>query len=673
MNRTCILFVALLIALAVRAEANMQVVSEDLFITVSDAGGDVYRISVEPAADRSAPGIARPVVSSGGTSELAWDAQRQRITLRLKKAPKGSLVWDGTVRSLPEYGRLGVPGLEIEWAAAPGELVAGLGERFDGFNQYGRKVEMWIRDAVVLSGDGAYSYYCTPVLYSGRGYALFAADNPEGEFDLNSTGDGRHRYRRAGPRATFYLAAGDSLKDLAQKRARVQGPFGGIPDWAWGPWISRNSYENQGEAEEAIRGMVERDIPVAAIVQEAWKGKSETGDFNNFSEERWPDLDAYFALCRQHDIRTILWQVPVIHPSSPEYKRGEEQGFFVKEPGGGVSWREEWLDGFANIDFTKPEAVKFWKDLLRPALRRGTHGFKVDDGEAIKADDIFSDGRRGWQVHNEYSALYNQAVAELLKEEKIDGMIWCRSGSLGIEKCPALWAGDQRATWEHFRALLGAGLSASLSGMAFWGHDIGGYVDNPSPELYIRWLQFGAFSPLMQYHGIARREPWEFGEQAERVYKKLAHLRMNLRPTLIEFGKQAQAGLPIMRPMIMEFPRDRRFDDEATQYMLGPDLLVAPVLEEGAATRRIKFPAGAWQHLLDPVAYDGPCEVEVAIGLESVPVFVREGAKLRVELDKDAELGRWRKGAPVRVIEYGRTRVRLRNPSVDAAEEPAAP
>lgn len=575
-----------------------------LSVSVTPAGKDIFRVDIAPAENTNS-------------------------AIRIER--NGKVLWSGEAQPLSSYGRAQVPGIEISWPAAD-KAIYGLGQRFNGLNQSGKKCEMWIRDEPGQSGGEA-SYFCTPVLFSTRGYALFAADNPEGDFDFNSSGDGHNRYRRAGQTATFYVACGGSLKELLAARARIQGPFNGIPDWAWGPWISRNSYEKQDEAEAAIRGMIKRELPVAAIVQEAWKGTSESGNFNNFSTERWPRLDEYFNLCAEHDIKTILWQVPVIHPSSPQYAVGAEAGYFVKATDGSVRPRHHWLEGFANVDFTNPKAVAWWKDLLRPTVRKGVYGFKVDDGEDIEPDDVFSDGHHGWQLHNEYPVLYARAVASLFKEENVSSVLWVRSASLGGEQTPALWAGDQYAKWEQLRSLVPAGLSASISGAPFWGHDIGGYIGTPSPELYIRWVQFGVFCPLMQYHGQTAREPWNFGEEAEAAYKLLANLRMKLKPTLIALGKEAaRTGMPIMRPMILEFPDDPRFLSEDSQYMLGPDLLVAPILEEGATKRIVKFPNGKWIHLLDEREFEGPADIEVEIGLKSAPAFLRKGASVFKEL-----------------------------------------
>lgn len=636
-------------------------IPDDVGMRVELAGNDVYRVSVQVPSGPGSERQVKPV--AGSNTVLRIDPDTGDICIYAGADSAASILWQGRVRPLAGYGRMQGAGLELEWDAQAEERIYGLGEQFNRLDLRGRKVHMWVSDDFA-QGEGQ-TYYCTPVLYSSANYALFAADNPEGDFELAPRGDGRHHYRRAGSKADFYLAFGPTLKSLALERGRLQGPMRSIPDWAWGPWISRSSYPDQAAAEAVIGEMVRRDLPVAAIVQEAWKGPVETGQYNQYDPGRWPDLDRYFKLCTEHDIKTILWQVPIIHPRSPEYAEAAAKGFFVKRPDGSVSPRLDWLPDFAHVDFSNPEAAAWWKDWLRPLVRMGVYGFKADDGEAIRPDDVFFNGLTGVDMHNQYTVLNGRTLTELFDEEGVPGLLWSRAASLGSERYPALWAGDQCATWGHYRSLVAAGLSASLSGMPFWGHDIGGYSDNPTPELYVRWLQFGAFSPLMQYHGMKSREPWEFGPAAEAAYKLFAHLRMNLRPTWMALGRETAAtGLPIMRPMAMEFPDDPRFADEDSQYMLGPDILVAPVFEEGALGRRVKFPAGTWHHLLQPVSFTGPADVEVSMDWNTPPAFVREGATLKVELDPDADLGQWRHGAPVRELAFDENRAVIRNPRI---------
>jgi len=241
-------------------------------------------------------------------------------------------------------------------------------------------------------------------------------------------------------------------------------------------------------------------------------------------------------------------------------------------------------------------------------------------------------------------------------------MLWARSGSLGLRNYPALWAGDQGATWSQLRTIIPAGLSTGISGMPYWGHDIGGYFGSCTPELYVRWAQLGTLSPLMQYHGIEAREPWTFGPVADEAYAMLARLRMNLVPTLMALGDDAaETGLPIMRPVWMHFPDDDRFRGDDSQFLLGEDLLVAPVMEEGATGRVVRFPEGTWHHALAPIAFDGPADVAVPVGMVDAPLFVRGGTELAVQLDEGQALGTWSPDAATRTLAFDDGRAVVRN------------
>jgi alpha-D-xyloside xylohydrolase len=391
-------------------------------------------------------------------------------------------------------------------------------------------------------------------------------------------------------------------------------------------------------------------------VLEAWKGRPEDGDWNNFSRERFPDLAGYFDFMRRHGVRTVLWQVPLIFPSDPQYARAAANGYFVRDANGDVSLRKGWLAGSAHVDFTNPDAVRWWTAQMEDEIRLGVAGFKTDDGEDIDAGDVFSNGQRGWELHNRYATLYNQAVFDALRALDPQTLVWSRAGSVGRERSPALWAGDQAAEWRSLDSVIVAGLSAGVSGMPFWGHDIGGYLGDPTPEMYRRWTQLGAWSPFMQYHGISAREPWLFGEQALENYRLNVQLRMNLLPTLVELGRTAaRTGLPIMRPMFMEFPHEPAFRDDFTQYMLGGDILVAPITNPGLPGRDVQFPPGRWIHPVTGAAYEAGKRF-VPIGQVDAPVFLREGARLRVALPADVPQLRpyaWRPGSPERTITVG--------------------
>jgi alpha-glucosidase (family GH31 glycosyl hydrolase) len=272
-----------LLALGTTAHA-ATLVSGGLEIRAAVDQADVFRFEVARAA-AGATSDASPLVA--GDAALSFEGES--VVIRRG----ATIVWRGTLRTLDDFGRARVPGIEIAWNAHPDEKIYGLGERFDQFNQAGKRVDLWIEDAPGQGDRSTRTYYAAPVAYSSAGYALFTSDNPESVFDLNSGGDGVNRVQRAGENVTFYVAVAGSLVDLIDRRTAIQGRPRNVPAWTFGPWISRNSYETQAEAEEAIRGHLDRGNPVAAIVQEAWKGSSETGDFNNFSKDAGPKSNRF--------------------------------------------------------------------------------------------------------------------------------------------------------------------------------------------------------------------------------------------------------------------------------------------------------------------------------------------------------------------------------------------
>ncbi|QDU33236.1 Alpha-xylosidase [Poriferisphaera corsica] len=608
----------------------------DINIKIESIKGmdNVLKITAQQAAFRS------PVSTSSTSEFYRFDTSNQQLNITTQNAKKLSF----KLSSLNAFSDVSDQGLDVSWTAAKGEQIFGLGERFDSFNQAGKIISMWILDAPGQSGGA--TYFASPTIFSSKGYALFFTDNPKGRFDLNSKQDNWNNYQRAGSVVSFYLVFADTVEEQIKIRTQMIGGLATIPDWAYKPWASKNSYETQEEAEIMIAKMKSLDLPFGAIVLEAWKGHSEKGQFNQVSKERWPDFKSFMENCNTDDIAVILWQVPILHPSSILYPKAVSNNLLVKDPEGKPSLREEWLAGFANYDFTNPEAVQFWQDMLRPLVQAGVKGFKADDGESIKPTDVFYNGKNGVEMHNQYSSLYNQATFDLFTQEKADGLLWARSGSIGIEKAPALWAGDQGASWDQVQSLIPAGLSTSVSGMPFWGHDIGGYFGTASPELYIRWLQLGTLSPLMQFHGIEPREPYNFGDSAIDAYRLLAKLRMNLMPELIKIGKNAsKTGIPMMRPLFFEAPEtlDTQFTD--TQFMLGNDMLVAPILNKGASARPIYFPKGKWLHPFSPIVFEGPAIYHVPINLVDAPLFIRDKAQLNLQLTTTNKLGEWDRSA----------------------------
>lgn len=236
-------------------------------------------------------------------------------------------------------------------------------------------------------------------------------------------------------------------------------------------------------------------------------------------------------------------------------------------------------------------------------------------------------------MHNYYALLYNQTVFDLLQKERGVGQacVFARSATVGGQKYPVHWGGDSTSSFPSMAESLRAGLSLYLSGFSFWSHDISGFEDTASPEVYMRWAQFGLLSSHSRLHGSSSyRVPWLFGEQAPGVLRKYTHLKCRLMPYLYAKAVEAHdTGIPMMRAMVMEFPGDRACEDIDLQYMLGDALMAAPVFRADSAIEYY-LPEGRWTHLLSGRAANGGRWHEEHCDMDDLPIQVREHCKVDV-------------------------------------------
>jgi alpha-D-xyloside xylohydrolase len=264
-------------------------------------------------------------------------------------------------------------------------------------------------------------------------------------------------------------------------------------------------------------------------------------------------------------------------------------------------------------------------------VAEGAAVFKPDYGDRVPEDALFHNGKTGREMHNLYLHLYAETPFEAIQETRGENIVWRRAGYIGTQRYPGTWAGDTQVNWEAARCCLRGGLSAGFTGEAFWSHDIGGFTGpRPTPELYIRWAQWGLLSPLSRFHGNSPREPWEYGPAAVDVVRHYAQLRYTLMPYLRECAEESvRTGVPILRHMKLEFPEEPGTENVDDQYMLGPNLLAAPVLNAGARERTVYVPAGRWVNWDDPAqVYEGPRFHRVPAPLERMPLLARAGARI---------------------------------------------
>jgi alpha-D-xyloside xylohydrolase len=347
--------------------------------------------------------------------------------------------------------------------------------------------------------------------------------------------------------------------------------------------------------------------------------------------EKFPSPEEMIAELREDDFRLSLWEHPHVPVGTDAFAEGADEGYFVTDGTGRPYVMDNTCQGEyrgALVDFTDADAVEWWKDKHRRLLDQGVAVFKTDYGEYVPEDAVFANGKTGKTMHNLYPYLYNEAVYEAVGEANgvDEAIVWGRSAWTGSQSFPMHWGGDPQTSWSGMSAALRGGLSASLSGIAFWSHDIGGFRGTPSDAVYTRWAQFGLLSSNSRSHGTTPREPWEFGEDALDVFRKYANLRYRLMPYLYTYAEiAARTGLPVVRPLVLEYQNDPTVHHIDTQYLLGTDLLIAPVFIE-SGLRSVYLPRGEWRDYWTGERYEGRRTVEMSVDIDEMPVFVRAGS-----------------------------------------------
>lgn len=293
------------------------------------------------------------------------------------------------------------------------------------------------------------------------------------------------------------------------------------------------------------------------------------------------------------------------------------------------------------VDFTNPRAVELCRRALREALDLGEAGSMVDFGDLTPDGAVFYDGTRGAQMHNFFYYDYQRTVSEVFQEKRgNDFILYARGAAPGTQRWVGQFAGDHPSNFIGLKHVVTGALNLCACGYSLWGSDLGGYFGFPEPAVYMRWFQFGLFSPLMRPHGVAPRDPWFFGEAAVTNYKFLAWTRENiLNYTYNAAAIAHETGVPIMRSMPVAFPGEREAAHTSDQYMFGPDLLVAPVVNEDTY-RTIAFPSGIWTSLWDGKTVTGPVTRKVDAPLDTIPAYLRPGAVMPVQLNSGLQFGK---------------------------------
>jgi alpha-D-xyloside xylohydrolase len=534
-----------------------------------------------------------------------------------------------------------------------GEHVYGLGERFGALAKNGQTVDIWNADGGTASDQ---AYKNVPFYLTDAGYGVFV-DQPERvSFEVGTEVVSRAQFSVEGQSLRYYVIYGPTPKDILRKLTALTGRPARVPEWSYGLWLSTSFTTDYDEktVTSFIDGMAERDLPLSVFHFDCfWMRQFHWCDFV-WDPATFPDPEAMLARLKAKGLKICVWINPYIAQRSELFAEGRERGYLVKNPDGSVWQWNLWQAGMALVDFTNPEATAWYQSKLRVLLGQGVDAFKTDFGERIPTDVVWHDGSDPEGMHNYYTHLYNKAVFELLEEEKGAGeaVLFARSATAGGQQFPVHWGGDCESTFVSMAESLRGGLSLALSGFGFWSHDIGGFEGTPDPAVFKRWLAFGLLSSHSRLHGSdSYRVPWAFDDEAVDVTRQFTRLKLSLMPYLARVGGEAHdEGVPVMRPMLLEFPQDRGTAGVDTQYMLGESLLVAPVFNaEGDV--EVYVPEGTWTHLLTGAKVTGPRWVRERHGFDSLPLLVRPGTVLPVGARRDRPDYDYADGVTLRLFE----------------------
>jgi alpha-glucosidase len=543
------------------------------------------------------------------------------------------------------------------------ETYYGFGEKaFAGMSRHGQFIVNWNTDTFSYPVGLDPIYQSVPfffALYDGKSYGVFFNNTFRTYFDMGKQSPERYTFGAAGGELDYFVFTGGrerSPKNILRDYAALTGKTPLPPVWALGNQQSRWSYFPEKRVREIAAGFRKNKIPADVIYLDI--DYMDGYRVFTWDKTRFPNPPKMLADLAGDGFKIVLIINPGIKTDEKYavYADGKAKNVFVKNPDGTELNETVWAGNSAFPDFTAAAAREWYGRQFKTQLEEGVSGFWNDMNEPgvfmnekTEKPEIFhhpdktfpyetphaGDGLRG--THRRYHNVYGMQMAratfeglrKLAPEKRPFGLT--RAGFAGIQRFSAVWTGDNYASWEHLALTIPMLSNLSVSGVPFVGADVGGFNDMPTGELYSRWLQAAALTPFLRSHSVGwvgNKEPWEFGEEFTRINRATIELRYQFLPYLYTlFREHERAGEPVMRPLWYEYPQDKMTYLVDDQYLVGRDVLVAPVVKQGIARREVYFPAGDdWLDWQTGERFEGGKKVWIQTPLEKLPLFVRIGA-----------------------------------------------
>jgi len=618
-------------------------------IEISAPAKDVLHISHTHHYGKAKKGAAY-VLAQEAVAELKIqedDKQLQlihgKVTLVIEKAPLSlKFYYDGELKTTSPAGAMAwiedehqESYMREQLSIGIHESIYGLGERFGPFVKNGQSIDMWQADGGTCSEQ---AYKNVPFYISSNNYGIFVNHSEDVSFEIASEVVNRVSFTVTKENLNYDFIAGDNMKSVLERYTFRTGRPPLVPGWSFGLWLSTSFTTNYDEAtiNSFIDGMFSRNIPLSVFHFDCfWMKESQWCNFT-WDEDMFEDPEAMLARLKAKGLHICVWINSYIAQKSPLFKEAMANGYLLHNEDGSIFQTDLWQAGMGIVDFTNPDACAWYTAYLQKLIDQGVDCFKTDFGERIPCHVRYHDGSDPVKMHNYYTYLYNKTVHDLLEKNfgKDRAVLFARSATAGCQQFPVHWGGDCSSNYDSMAETLRGGLSLGLGGFGYWSHDISGFEQSGTPDLYKRWVAFGLLSSHSRLHGSnSYRVPWLFDEESCEVVAHFTRLKARLMPYLLETSRQAHVcGTPMLRAMVLEFNHDMQCRTLDTQYMLGDNLLVAPILNDQSLAHYY-LPEGKWTHLLSGEVKTGGKWYQETYDYFSLPLFVKENSLMLLTED----------------------------------------
>jgi alpha-glucosidase len=524
----------------------------------------------------------------------------------------------------------------------------GFGEKAGYLDKKGEKLEMWNTDELMTHNQGTKLLYQSYPFFIGLNkqytYGIFLDNSFRSFFDMGFESNEYYYFGAKGGQMNYYFIYGENIKEIVENYTYLTGRINLPPMWALGNQQSRYSYTPQEKVLKVAKTFREKEIPCDAIYLDidymegyrvfTWNKKT----FSSYKEMLKKLRDMGFKV------------ITIVDPGVKKdyayniYREGIENDYFVKDKFGIPFIGQAWPGESLFPDFLREDVRHWWAEKIKEFVNEGIDGIWNDMNEpsvldtpnkTMPEDNIHN--LNGFKVlhseaHNVYATYMAMATKEGLLRAKPDErpFILSRAAFSGIQRYAAVWTGDNRSLYEHLLLMMPMIMNLGLSGQPFAGADIGGFGDDGQEELFIRWIEAGVFTPFLRVHSAIEtkeQEPWSFGKRCEDISKKYIRIRYEIMPYIYDlFYISSQKGYPVMRPLIFEYQNDENTHNIYDEFMLGDNILVAPIYLPSKEIREVYLPKGIWYDYWSGKKFEGSKYYLIEAPIDVIPIFVKEGA-----------------------------------------------